>query len=210
MKNSNLYIIAGLNGSGKSTVAKKYTDSGMMPKHQNPDDINKSLIKWTLNIFPKDWTNKIAVEMVEWRLKRAIKNNNTIAIETVLSSNKYLPYIQMARAKNYKITMIYVALSSVELNIARVKMRVEAGGHDVPEQKIRDRYQRSLNNLKLFIPFLDNLTVIDNSDDLNVVAMAFDHTKIPVIYDTTLLPEIQQILKDLLKNMFKGIYIISK
>jgi hypothetical protein len=57
-----------------------------------------------------------------------------------------------------------VALATVDLNIARVRTRVEAGGHDVPEAKIRERWQRSHDNLVSLLPLLDELLVFDNSD----------------------------------------------
>jgi predicted ABC-type ATPase len=60
--------------------------------------------------------------------------------------------------------MVYVALDNVETSIARVRERVAAGGHDVPEVKIRERWERSLDNLAVFAPHLDVLRVLDNSD----------------------------------------------
>lgn len=59
--------------------------------------------------------------------------------------------------------MWYCGLTSVELHVARVRSRVRHGGHDIPEAKIRERYDKSRNNLCMILPSLDELVLYDNS-----------------------------------------------
>lgn len=66
-------------------------------------------------------------------------------------------------AKIYETNLIYVGIEDVEINIGRVATRVLAGGHNVPDEDIRRRYERSLNNLPLAIELADNVSIYDNS-----------------------------------------------
>jgi predicted ABC-type ATPase len=73
--------------------------------------------------------------------------------------------VALAKLRNFEIRLIYVLLDSVERNIARVATRVEKGGHDVPEQKIRERHVKSLLQLPWFLDQADQAFVFDNSGE---------------------------------------------
>jgi predicted ABC-type ATPase len=150
-----LLLVAGINGAGKSTFASARGNC------LDPDKLARGIARWVLVPVLANW---IAVEYIERRVARAIRRGESIAVETVLSSNKYMKHVRRARERGFRIAIVYVALSSVELSIERVATRVRAGGHNVPEAKIRDRWTRSLDNLAAFAPLVDRLEVVDNSD----------------------------------------------
>lgn len=109
-------------------------------------------------------TNYLAVVWVENRVKRALRSRTSIAIETVLSSRKYLRHVQHAKRLGFQVHMVFVALPSPEDHVERVAMRVRDGGHSVPYEKIRSRWQRSHENLRVFVPHLDSLLVVSNAN----------------------------------------------
>ena len=83
----------------------------------------------------------------------------------MLSSDKYIQRVRDAQSSGFLVTMIYVTLRSPELAVKRVKQRYENGGHSVPEEKIRERWVRSLENFLIFSRIVDSFTVWDNSTD---------------------------------------------
>lgn len=87
----------------------------------------------------------------------------TFTIETVMSDSRKLDYIQLAKSMGYRIYLYFVSTKDVTINIDRVRFRVEVGGHDVPEEKIRKRYEGSLRNLRRAIQLADRAYFFDNS-----------------------------------------------
>jgi len=106
-----------------------------------------------------------AANAVERDLQTALHCGESVGIETVLSSGKYRPLVELVRGQGGFVGLIYVALASPELACARVARRVRAGGHDVPLEKIRARWQRSLANLAWFVAHASAFWVFDNSDE---------------------------------------------
>jgi hypothetical protein len=76
-------------------------------------------------------------------VEEAITARRDVMVETVLSSRKFEPTVTAALQAGYKFGFVYVTVRSVELNIQRVALRVEEGGHDVPEDRVRSRRERS-------------------------------------------------------------------
>jgi predicted ABC-type ATPase len=161
-----IWIIAGPNGAGKSTVASRAVEFRPI---LDPDAICRTVrrrLRWISILLPQstydDLTNKIAVEWVERVLGWAILRKRSLGFETVLGSLKYLPYVRRARRAGFEVHMLFVALPDPEDHVQRVGMRVTAGGHSVPESKIRARWLKSHANLRLFLPYLDTLLVVNN------------------------------------------------
>jgi predicted ABC-type ATPase len=98
-------------------------------------------------------------------LQRAITERLNFAFETTLGGNTIPALLSSALSAGLHVRIWYVGLSSIELHIARVRARVEKGGHAIPEQKIRDRYDRSRFNLIRLMPRLTELIVYDNSEE---------------------------------------------
>ena len=98
-------------------------------------------------------------------LQRAIAEQLSFAFETTLGGNTIPALLSSALSAGLEVRVWYVGLSSVELHIARVRARVEKGGHPIPEQKIRERFDRSRLNLIRLLPRLTELLVYDNSNE---------------------------------------------
>ena len=98
-------------------------------------------------------------------LERAITERVDLTFETTLGGNTMTALLEKALAAGIEVHVWYVALSSPELHIARVRARVARGGHDIPEAKIRERYHQSRINLIRLLPHLSELLLYDNSEE---------------------------------------------
>lgn len=92
------------------------------------------------------------------------KKDLTFTIETVMSHESKLDFMRAARERGYRIYLYYISTSSPEINVGRVATRVMRGGHNVPEDKIKSRYERSLRNLHEAILLSDRAYIFDNSE----------------------------------------------
>jgi predicted ABC-type ATPase len=107
--------------------------------------------------------NLAAVRRIETWLESSIEVHQTIGVETVLSSPKYRRLVEKAKSRGFEIRLIYVYVTSVEKQLERIRLRVAKGGHDVPEDKVRDRRNRSIEQLGWFFEAADNVWIYDNS-----------------------------------------------
>lgn len=98
-------------------------------------------------------------------LERAITGRGTFAFETTLGGQTITALLGQALASGDEVRIWYIGLEGPELHIARVRSRVRKGGHDIPEARIRDRYDSSRLNLIRLLPALTELRVHDNSED---------------------------------------------
>lgn len=156
-----LLIIAGPNGSGKTTVTNEILKHAWRKdcEYINPDVIAQEKFG--------DWNSDNAVLKAanfsqELRYK-LLENKSGIVFETVLSSEEKLAFIKRAKAKNYFIRLFFIGTDSPEINAARVAKRVIEGGHTVPITKIISRYRKSIINCAAIVSELDRLYVYDNS-----------------------------------------------
>ena len=148
-----LYVIAGANGSGKTTLAQEIANENPDIKFLNPDSIQRE--------------NKVdakkAARMVLMQMRQLFSTHDSFIYETTLAGKNN--FVKQAQDNGYKIIFVYVLLSSVEQNIARVKQRVAMGGHDVPEKDIRRRYYRSLLNIDSVQTQSDQWEIYYNGED---------------------------------------------
>lgn len=93
-----------------------------------------------------------------------VKKNITFTVETVMSHTSKLDFMRAARERGFRIYLYYISTSSPEINVGRVHTRVQRGGHNVPEDKIKSRYKRSLRNLHEAILLSDRAYIFDNSE----------------------------------------------
>lgn len=143
-------VFAGPNGSGKSSLTDKCI---LECEYINADEIKAEL---GLSDY------EAAVE-AERRREEALSQKNDFAFETVLSTERNLKLLERAKAQGYFIRGYYVLTCNPMINVARVRSRVEMGGHDVPKEKIVSRYYRALALLPRFIEVCDICSVYDNS-----------------------------------------------
>lgn len=147
-----ILIFAGPNGSGKSTITKGLPICGT---YVNADEIKRVSHCTDLEAAQE-------AEQIRQMLLRAYKD---FTFETVLSTERNLDLLRQAKAQGYEIHAVFVLTNDPEINIRRVKSRAQAGGHDVPVEKILSRYERSLRNLSQLVRISDYTRVIDNSGE---------------------------------------------
>lgn len=158
---SRIYVIAGVNGAGKSSIGGAAFRS-FGGDYYNPDEAARQLIA----ADPKlrlDEANVAAWQQGVGLLRRAIAERLDFAFETTLGGNTIPRLLAEAAAQGVAIYVWFAGLSSPELHLRRVRARVRQGGHDVPEDAIRRRYERSRLNLVALLPLLTALRMYDNS-----------------------------------------------
>jgi predicted ABC-type ATPase len=101
---------------------------------------------------------------IEAWLDASIRAHQSVGVETVLSTDKYRRLVTLARGLRFQVRLTYVILDSPRRCIERVRQRVKKGGHAVPEDKIVERYTRSLSQLPWFLDQADEAWLYDNSD----------------------------------------------
>lgn len=156
-----LFVLAGVNGAGKSSIGgRALTRAGL--DWFNPDTFTRQLMAATGS--PLADANAAAWQEGVRRLEAAIAGGTSHAFETTLGGNTIARTLRDA-ARSHDIGMWFCGLDTPERHLARVRLRVSKGGHDIPEAKIRERYVASLANLTLLLPYLAQLQVYDNSRD---------------------------------------------
>ncbi len=154
------YILAGPNGAGKTTFANEF----LPIEAECLNFINADLIAQGLSPFQPE---RMAIEAGRLMIKQingCVKNNKSFAFETTLSGKGYIQKIIDWKSREYEIVIYFLKLPSVEFAIERVKLRVAQGGHNIPEQDIRRRFERSWTNFNQFYKKLaDSWIVFDTS-----------------------------------------------
>lgn len=158
-----MIIIAGPNGSGKTSVTKKFLHhewaSGTL--YINPDEIAKDVFG--------DWNSREAVikaanYSADLR-EKCLKEHRSFVFETVMSADDKVDFIIRAKKEGFFIRLFFISTNHPTINAARIAARVMKGGHDVPITKIISRYYKSIGNCKMVSPIVDRLYVYDNSVD---------------------------------------------
>lgn len=145
-----IIIFAGPNGSGKSTITKM---AKIIEPYINADDIKRT-----------NYCSDIeAAQYAEKMRERAVADKQSFTFETVLSTERNLDLLKRAKEQGYFIRCVYVLTADVNINIMRVKSREALGGHGVPEEKIRSRYEKALNLIAELIEVCDILHIYDNT-----------------------------------------------
>lgn len=154
-----IYVLAGVNGAGKSSIGGHLlTRAGL--GWFNPDQ------------FAREWRAASGCSVTEanataWqegmrRLAAACERDQSYAFETTLGGRS-VPARLIDAARTHDVLVWYCGLASPELHLARVQARVAAGGHDIPEAKIRERWNASVANLIALLPHLAEVRLFDNS-----------------------------------------------
>jgi predicted ABC-type ATPase len=156
-----IYVLAGPNGAGKSSIGGAMMRSAGT-KYFNPDEAAARILASSPGIS-QNAANSLAWSEGRRLLERAIAERRSFAFETTLGGNTISRLLAQASEVSIEIFVWFVGLKSPELHIERVRARVRAGGHDIPEAKIRERYDRSRMNLIRLMPALTELFVYDNS-----------------------------------------------
>ena len=166
-----LIIIAGPNGTGKTSVTDKILEHEWIEGclYVNPDNIARDKFG--------DWNSpeaviKAANYAAELREQCLVKCES-LCFETVLSSPDKIAFIRKAKNAGYFIRLFFVGTDSPEINSARIARRVMEGGHDVPISKIISRYSKSIANCCVALKIVDRGYVYDNSIDFKDPQLLF-------------------------------------
>ncbi len=158
-----LIIIAGPNGSGKTTITSQILHHEWLENsvYINPDQVAQDCFG--------DWNSDEAVMQAaeycaDWR-ERCLTDRQSMIFETVFSADDKLDFIRRAKQTGFFIRLFFVCTESPMINAARIAGRVMKGGHDVPITKIISRYQKSIINCKVAIAIADRVYLYDNSVD---------------------------------------------
>jgi len=146
-----LYILAGANGSGKSTISKVLLPAeGIV--YVNPDDIAREL-----NPADPPAAKIEAGKETLRRIDALLEKGESFAVESTLSGVAYVAMIDKAKRLGYDVTIAYVFVDSPEMCVERIRVRVKNGGHDVPTEDVLRRYRRSKENfISIYAPKADH------------------------------------------------------
>ena len=160
MKNKNVYIIAGPNGSGKTTFAKEF-----LPEYVRcVNFVNADLIAQGLAPFEPRAAAIKAGKLVIQQIYEYARRGVDFAFETTLSGKSYVSLLAKLKAKGYSLHLFFLWIPTPELAIARIKDRVAEGGHYVPAEDVRRRFVRGISNFfSLYEPLLNSWMLFDNS-----------------------------------------------
>ena len=165
-----IYVLAGTNGAGKSSIGgAAFRERGA--DYFNPDEASRAIRDKNPGITLEE-ANSAAWFEGKRLLERAIRERLDFAFETTLGGHTIAALLETAMAAGIEVRIWYAGLESAELHIARVRARVAKGGHDIPESKIRERYEQSRLNLIRLMPGLAELRIYDNSEEADPEAGA--------------------------------------
>ncbi len=157
----NVVVIAGPNGSGKSTAAPTLLRDylGLV------EFVNADVIAQGLSGFGSEQVSLQAGRIMLKRLTDLATRQADFAFETTLASRSFAPRLRQLQADGYRVHLLFLWLPSPEMAIARVASRVQRGGHHVPDEVVRRRYDAGLTNFfSMYRPFVDEWRIFDNSD----------------------------------------------
>lgn len=156
-----LFIISGCNGAGKTTASytilpeflecREFVNSDEFAKFLSPFDPSTASVG----------ASRLMVNKIHYLMSRGV----TFSVETTLATRSLLGIIRAAKSQGYEIVLMYFWLSSPELAIARVRDRVQSGGHNIPDDVVRRRYYMGLRYLfDTYIPECERWILVDNSN----------------------------------------------
>ena len=163
-----IVILGGPNGAGKTTAARVLLQEFFdLHTFVNVDEIARDISLG--NVVSADLAaGRLMIE----RMRSLVRNSRSFAFETTCAGKSYIRLLKECQTAGWRISLIYLWVPSPEYSIARVAQRVSQGGHPVPEEVIRRRYQMGLRNMRhLYLPLADDATIYDNRDGpLRVIA----------------------------------------
>jgi predicted ABC-type ATPase/EAL domain-containing protein (putative c-di-GMP-specific phosphodiesterase class I) len=154
-----IVVLAGSNGAGKSTFFREFLEpTGII-------FVNADVMARAMNPAAPGDVGYQAARVAEATRQDLVSRGQSFCMETVLSdpAGDKVAFLRAAQSKGYVICLIYIRLASVELSRARVQQRVSEGGHDVPDDKLDSRFERTRRNAASALSIADVGFVFDNS-----------------------------------------------
>jgi len=155
-----IIIIAGPNGAGKTSFATEFLPN----EAECPNFINVDLIAAGLNPFAPEKAAIRAGRIMLGLMNEYVRLSQSFSFETTLSGKGYARLIPKWQSMGFKVKLFFLKLPNPDLAIARVRQRVREGGHNVPDDVVRRRFQRSLLNMEeVYKAIVDEWAIYDNS-----------------------------------------------
>jgi len=168
-------IIAGPNGAGKTTFADEYLAARLRRfEFVNADEIALAV---ALQGLPQPHADTRAARVMLHRINHLVAMGADFVFETTLATRTYAPKIPQWQRSGYAVSLIYLRLPSVEASIARIWRRMDAGGHGIPQQTIRRRFDKSLTYLEdIYKPIVDEWHIWNSLEGAFVPAESWKRT----------------------------------
>lgn len=164
-RHGSIFVLAGCNGAGKSSIGgAALLESGV--RFYDPDEAARKIVAANTHLNPPptmDEVNAAAWSQGRTLLERAIDQHLVFAFETTLGGQTMTELLERAAGEGRAVHVWFAGLENVELHIERVRQRVARGGHDIPREKIVERYDGGRKNLVRLLPQLASVRVYDNS-----------------------------------------------
>jgi predicted ABC-type ATPase len=177
----NVIVIAGPNGAGKSTLAPALLrDTLQIFEYVNADTIAEGL-----SAFAPEDASFDAGRVMLGRLHDLAAEEKDFAFETTLASRFYAGWLKDLREQHgYQVSLVFLWLEKVDIAIQRVAARVAAGGHSIPEETIRRRYDRGLKNLfQLYLPVTNSWRIFHASPTIPKEIARFEEPAGETVFD---------------------------
>lgn len=186
--NPTLCILGGCNGAGKTTLARELLPRLGLMRFLNADELARGLspLDPSLSAFR---AGRILLD----EARALMKAKASFALESTLSGKTYLALIREAKAQGYRFLLHYIVIGSGTQAVDRVALRVKLGGHHVPEEDVRRRFERSRQHfLEDYLPLANEWGLWDNHSPPAVQIAASDtHTfdELKAMFDTNTLQD---------------------
>jgi len=163
----NVYVVAGPNGSGKTTFAREFLPNYAMC----PNFVNADLIAQGLSPFDPKAAAIRAGKLVVNRIREFSESGTDFGFETTLSGRTHIRMFKRLKAKGYSVHLFFLWVPGVELSLLRIKNRVSEGGHDVLSNDVKRRFPRTIMNFfTTYKQFVDTWMLFDTSGEKPVLA----------------------------------------
>ncbi|MGI8605531.1 MAG: AAA family ATPase [Verrucomicrobiales bacterium] len=150
-----LCIVGGCNGAGKTTLARELLPRMGLRRFLNADEIARGLSP----LDPSLTAFKAGRLLIE-EARSLLKANSSFAIESTLSGRTYVAMLRRAKEAGYHVVIHYLIIATASQAVDRVALRVLHGGHDVPEEDVRRRFERSRQHfVEDYLPLADEWNV---------------------------------------------------
>ena len=161
MDKKQLWVLAGGNGAGKTTFYQNI----LAPKGIKL--VNADMIAKVINPQYPEIVSYESADIAEQIREDLLTQGISFCFETVFSHVSKVDFIAKAKAMGYETILAYIHLNASALNEARVYQRIQSGGHSVPIDKIHSRIPRTMNNISLALPLVDEARLLNNSSKDN-------------------------------------------
>ena len=177
-RTSIVYIVAGPNGSGKTTFAQKFLPDYVRCKQF----VNADLIAGGLSPFSPAELALQAGKLLLEQIRTFAEKRVNFGFETTLAGKTYQRLFADLKAKGYFLQLFFLWIPSVEMAVMRIKDRVKRGGHHIPEPVVRRRFTRGIQNLfTLYRPLLDSWVIFDNAESFPHAGAAGNRTNLEIL-----------------------------